>query len=69
MLKAITTPLTFCRITNTDASTIASYLQEIPAGFPSPAADYIQKEIDFNALLMPYPSSTYVVRVQGDSMI
>lgn len=67
MLKS--THFTFYRITNTDNPIIANYLQTIPAGFPSPAADYIQEEIDFNALLMPRPSSTYVVRVQGDSMI
>ena len=69
MLTSTTTPFTFYRITNAEAPTIASYLQQVPAGFPSPAADYIQEEIDFNALLLPHPSSTYVVRVQGDSMI
>ena len=69
MLKESTTPLTFYHIINADIPTIANYLQQIPAGFPSPAADYIQEEIDFNSLLMPHPSSTYVVRVQGDSMI
>lgn len=41
----------------------------VPAGFPSPAADYMEDEIDFNHLLRPRPSSTFVVRVQGDSMI
>lgn len=47
----------------------AIYLQSVPAGFPSPAADYMEEEIDFNHLLRPRPSSTYVIRVQGDSMI
>ncbi|MBS1751897.1 MAG: translesion error-prone DNA polymerase V autoproteolytic subunit [Bacteroidetes bacterium] len=41
----------------------------VPAGFPSPAADYMEDEIDFNHLLRPRPASTFVVRVQGDSMI
>jgi len=35
MLKESTTPLTFYRIINGDIPTIASYLQVIPAGFPS----------------------------------
>lgn len=69
MLKESTTPLTFYRIINADIPTIASYLQQIPAGFPSPAADFIQEDIDLTSLLMPHPSSTYVFRVQGDSMI
>ena len=69
MLTNTQPSLTFYRIINGDIPTIASYLQEIPAGFPSPAADFIQEEIDFTSLLMPHPSSTYVIRVQGDSMI
>jgi DNA polymerase V len=48
---------------------IARYAQSIPAGFPSPAADYTEEEINFNTLLMPHPNSTFVMRVQGDSMI
>lgn len=41
----------------------------VPAGFPSPAMDYLEEEIDFNQLLRPRPSSTYLIRVKGDSMI
>ena len=40
----------------------------VSAGFPSPAADYIQEEIDLNQHLRPRPSSTFIVRVKGDSM-
>ncbi|MFP5040489.1 LexA family protein [Parasediminibacterium sp. JCM 36343] len=69
MLNILTSHFAFYSITNTDTPTIATYLQQIPAGFPSPAADYIQEEIDFNAMLLPHPSSTYIVRVLGDSMI
>lgn len=47
----------------------ARYAQCVPAGFPSPAADYAEEEINFNTLLMPHPSSTFVMRVQGHSMI
>ena len=40
----------------------------VPAGFPSPAADYIDKPIDLNELLIAHPAATYFVRVSGESM-
>jgi len=41
----------------------------IPAGFPSPASDYIEDTIDLNELLIKTPSATFFVRVEGESMI
>lgn len=41
----------------------------IPAGFPSPAADYAKKNIDLNELLITHPAGTYFLRVSGTSMI
>lgn len=41
----------------------------IPAGFPSPAADYLEDKIDLNELLISNPSATFFVKVEGDSMI
>ncbi len=41
----------------------------ISAGFPSPASDYIELELDFNTLLVARPSSTFCVRVLGESMM
>ena len=40
----------------------------VPAGFPSPA-DNVKDKIDLNAYLVRRPESTYLIRVQGDSMI
>lgn len=40
----------------------------VPAGFPSPAADHAQKRIDLTAQLILNINSTYLFRVQGDSM-
>ena len=48
---------------------ICSYNANIPAGFPSPAADYMEERIDLNKELVPHPNSTFVVSCQGDSMI
>ena len=44
------------------------YADCVPAGFPSPAADYIDKPINLNELLIAHPASTYFVRVSGESM-
>lgn len=41
----------------------------VPAGFPSPAADYAHKRIDLNDHLIRNANATYVHRVKGDSMI
>jgi DNA polymerase V len=38
------------------------------AGFPSPAADYLDRPLDFNELLVENPDATFAVRVTGDSM-
>jgi DNA polymerase V len=42
--------------------------QSVPAGFPSPAADYAVEDIDLGKHLCPKPHATYIVRVTGDSM-
>ncbi|MCB5251202.1 MAG: translesion error-prone DNA polymerase V autoproteolytic subunit [Candidatus Cloacimonetes bacterium] len=41
----------------------------VPAGFPSPAQDYIESVLDLNELLIQHPAATYFVRVEGYSMI
>ena len=43
-------------------------LEAVPAGFPSPAADYVEASIDLNLALVPHPSSTFFLRVEGDAM-
>ena len=39
-----------------------------PAGFPSPARDYIEGMLDLNELMNTNPTSTYFIRVEGNSM-
>ena len=41
----------------------------ISAGFPSPADDYTEENIDLNDHLISNPFSTFFLRVKGDSMI
>lgn len=45
------------------------YLEAVPAGFPSPAEDYVEGDLDLNEYLVRNPAATFMVRVQGDSMI
>jgi DNA polymerase V len=45
------------------------FVSRISAGFPSPAADYIDKKLDLNQYLIKHPAATFFVRVEGSSMI
>lgn len=47
---------------------IPFHISAIHAGFPSPAEDYISAPIDLNTELIVHPSTTFMGRVQGDSM-
>ena len=40
----------------------------VSAGFPSPADDYQQGQLDLNEHLVKNPAATFFVRVTGDSM-
>jgi DNA polymerase V len=44
-------------------------LSNAPAGFPSPADDYIENTLDLNDYLIDNPVATFMMRVSGDSMI
>ena len=41
----------------------------IPAGFPSPASDYMEDPIDLNAHIIEHPNATFYFRADGESMI
>lgn len=45
------------------------YLSPVSAGFPSPAEDYIERQIDLHEYLVKNPPATFFVKVEGDSMI
>ena len=44
------------------------YLHKAGAGFPSPATDYIEEDIDLSIHLIKNAPATFVIRVQGKSM-
>jgi DNA polymerase V len=44
------------------------FLSRVPAGFPSPADDYIEGTLDLNQHLVKHRAATFFVRVSGSSM-
>ena len=44
------------------------HLQKVGAGFPSPATDYVEDDIDLNTHLIQNIPSTFLIRAQGKSM-
>ena len=42
---------------------------KVPAGFPSPAEEYLGDSLDLNDYLIQNPSTTFFARVEGDSMV
>lgn len=51
-----------------ELSTAPLFTERCPAGFPSPAADYTEDELDLNAYCIRRPAATFFVRAIGDSM-
>jgi len=41
----------------------------VPAGFPSPADDYIEGRLSLDEHLVPHKDSTFFVRAKGNSMM
>lgn len=47
---------------------VSLYPASVPAGFPSPAEDFVVERLDLLAELSKHPRATYYVRLTGDSM-
>ena len=41
---------------------------KVPAGFPSPAEDYLETPLDLTEYLIENKAATFMMRVDGDSM-
>lgn len=48
---------------------IPFYQSLISAGFPSPAEDHVEDQLDLNELLIKHPAATFFLKVSGNSMI
>ena len=44
------------------------HVNKVGAGFPSPATDYVEDDVDLNTHLIKNAPSTFLIRVQGKSM-
>lgn len=53
----------------TAVSAFPLFLESVQAGFPSPADDYIDQQLDLNQHVIEHPAATFFVRVEGRSMI
>nr|WP_299380324.1 translesion error-prone DNA polymerase V autoproteolytic subunit [uncultured Halomonas sp.] len=57
------------RVDDTTATRLLPlFADAVRAGFPSPADDYIERDLDLVGHLVQHPSSTFYVRAKGDSM-
>lgn len=45
------------------------YLSAVQAGWPSPADDYIDQQINLHELAVKNPAATFFLRAAGDSML
>lgn len=52
-----------------DDNSSIQVLGSVAAGFPSPADDYLEEQLNLHQHLIRHPSATFFVRVSGDSMI
>jgi DNA polymerase V len=72
MMKAPPPELEFYRNTDDPRISISSkmplFTEAVSAGFPSPADDHMERELDLNELLIEHPAATFFVRVSGNSM-
>lgn len=49
-------------------SSVTLFSSAVPAGFPSPADDHVENQLDLNEHLIRNPAATFCVRATGESM-
>lgn len=47
---------------------ISLFESKLPAGFPSAGDDYVERTLDLHDFLVKNPSSTFFIKVEGESM-
>tara|TARA_B100000683_G_scaffold234854_1_gene238290 strand:- start:92 stop:520 length:429 start_codon:yes stop_codon:yes gene_type:complete len=61
--------LTWCPVEDIPFTSVTFFDEGVPAGFPSPAEDHMDLDLDLSSYLIQHPSATFCVRVEGDSMV
>jgi DNA polymerase V len=54
-------------MSNTSISNVPLFVCSVAAGFPSPADDYIEAQLDLNSYLISSPSSTFFARLDANT--
>jgi len=60
--------VTFLRIDEEGLRKVPMFEQAVQCGFPSPADDFLDLDINLNDYLVKHKSATFCVRVNGNSM-
>jgi DNA polymerase V len=60
--------VTFLQLLPSSELRLPLFGSRLRAGFPSPADDYLEGKIDLNKYLVEHAASTFLVRIDGDSM-
>lgn len=60
--------ITFLGTPTGGATMVPAYSFRVPAGFPSPASDHLEKTISLDELFDLRAPHVYLVKVEGDSM-
>lgn len=60
--------IVFCQINQNSLKEISIYEGGVSAGFPSPAEDYLDIDLNLHQHLVKHPSSTFFVIAKGNSM-
>ena len=61
--------LKWCPASDIEFEDVQFFDESVQAGFPSPAEDHLDLDLDLNSYLIQHPSATFCVRVEGDSMV
>ena len=61
--------LSFYLMKNAKLSSVPVLGDAVPAGFPSPAEDYLDMDLNLHDYLVRNPAATFCVRVSGGSMV
>lgn len=61
--------LSFYAMEDAKLSGVPVFGDAVPAGFPSPAEDYLDMDLNLHEYLVQNPAATFCVRANGDSMV
>ncbi|HHZ81255.1 MAG TPA: translesion error-prone DNA polymerase V autoproteolytic subunit [Flavobacteriales bacterium] len=61
--------LKWCPAGDVAFDAVAFFDEGVQAGFPSPAEDHLDLDLDLSSYLIQHPSATFCCRVEGDSMV